>query len=314
VVTAQGDVLRADLVVDAGGRRSALPALLGGIGAGAVPQEREDAGFVYYARHFRGTGGMPPLRGPLNQQYDSVSLLTLPADNGTWSVVVTTSSRDRELRALRDPDRWTAALRCFPVVAHWTEAEPITGVDVMAGIEDRIRRLVVDGRPVATGVLAIGDAWACTNPSVGRGVSMGLQHALLLRDLLRAGAGERPAEQALRFAAATAEHLEPWYRATVMLDRHRLAEIDADRAGVPYAPGDGSWAMSKAISAGARRDPDVLRGLLEIASMLTLPADVLARPGMAERVRAAGAGAPQYPLPGPDRRTLLAAVGATVPV
>jgi hypothetical protein len=48
--------------------------------------------------------------------------------------------------------------------------------------------------------------------------------------------------------------------------------------------------------------------------MLTLPADVVGRPGMAERVMAAGAGAPQYPLPGPDRRALLAAVGVATPV
>jgi 2-polyprenyl-6-methoxyphenol hydroxylase-like FAD-dependent oxidoreductase len=313
VVTGAGEVLRADLVVDAGGRRSALPALLAGIGAGPIAEEREDCGFVYYGRHFRGAGGMPPQRGPLQQQYDSVSLLTLPADNGTWSVVVTTSSRDRELRTLRDPEHWSAAVSLFPLAAPWIDAEPITGVAVMAGIEDRLRRLVVDGRPAATGVFAIGDAWGCTNPSLGRGAAMGLLHAVLLREIVRSGAGAAPGALAMRFADATAALLEPWYRATLFVDRHRLAEIESDRTGVPFAPDDRGWAMAKALAAGASRDPEVLRSLLDIASMLALPADVLARPGTAQRVMAAGAGAPQYPLPGPDRRALLAAAGAAVP-
>jgi flavin-dependent dehydrogenase len=43
----------------------------------------------------------------------------------------------------------------------------------MAGILDRYRRFVVDGAPVVTGYAAVGDAWACTNPSAGRGISVG---------------------------------------------------------------------------------------------------------------------------------------------
>jgi hypothetical protein len=76
-----------------------------------------------------------------------VSVLTLPGDNGTWSVVLTTASRDRQLHALREPDRWDAALARYPLAAHWRDGEPITGVDVIAGLEDRHRRLVVNGVP-----------------------------------------------------------------------------------------------------------------------------------------------------------------------
>jgi hypothetical protein len=46
------------------------------------------------------------------------------------------------------------------------------------GILDRYRRFVVDGVPVATGIVSVGDSWACTNPSLGRGIAMGLMHAL----------------------------------------------------------------------------------------------------------------------------------------
>jgi 2-polyprenyl-6-methoxyphenol hydroxylase-like FAD-dependent oxidoreductase len=314
VVTSDGEQVRADLVVDAGGRRSTMPALLEASGGVAPAEEREDSGFVYYARFFRGDGSFPALHTLVNQAYDSVSVLTLPSDRGTWSVTFAAGARDKELRVLREPDRWTAAARCFPAIAAWLDAEPLGDVQVMAGIEDRIRHYVVGGRPVATGLLPVGDAWACTNPSLGRGMSMALMHAVVLRDVVRAADGEHAAELSLRWAEATAAVLEPWYRATVGNDRHRLAEIEADRSGAPYVPADRSWAISKALAAGSRSDPDVLRGLLDLASMQLLPQEVFGRAGMVERVLAAGAGAPQYAVPGPDRRELLAAAGAAVPV
>ena len=88
-----------------------------------------------------------------------------------------TSARDKELRALRTVPAWEAALALFPNVAHWGAAEPLTSVQVIAAIEDRHRRFVVGGQPVVTGLVPVGDAYACTNPSLGRGASIGLLHA-----------------------------------------------------------------------------------------------------------------------------------------
>jgi 2-polyprenyl-6-methoxyphenol hydroxylase-like FAD-dependent oxidoreductase len=312
VVTGDGEEVRADLVVDATGRRSPLPAMLAGLGAAPPAEEQEEGGYVYYSRHFRGDGSMPELRGPVQQQHDSVTVLTLPADNGTWSVTIVASARDRQLRALREPQQWTAAMNCFPLAAHWIDAEPITGVDAFGGPGDRIRHLVVDGRPIVTGVLALGDAAAFTNPSFGRGATIGLMHAVRLRELLRSTDGADPSEVALRWQADTATAVEPWYRATVATTRARFAEIESDRTGVPAAP-DERWAMAKAVSAGTRHDPTVLRMQLELAGMLALPSDVFSRPGAVDRVLAAGGGAPRYPLPGPDRPALLAAAGLAVP-
>ena len=86
--------------------------------------------------------------------------------------------------------RWCAS---FPLVAHWIDAEPITDVKLMAKIEDRQRTFVVDGTPVATGVVPLADSWACTNPSLGRGISIGLMHAAALRTLLARGSARRSA-------------------------------------------------------------------------------------------------------------------------
>jgi 2-polyprenyl-6-methoxyphenol hydroxylase-like FAD-dependent oxidoreductase len=307
VLTDGGRTLPADLVVDCGGRRSALGSWLVAAGARRPAEERADCGFVYYARHFRSrTGDQPETLTNLLQNYDSLSAITLPADNGTWSVVLTTSSKDKAMRALRDPARWHAVVGRYPLIAHWLDGEPISGLDVMAGIEDRRRRLVVDGRPVATGVVAVGDAWACTNPSIGRGASIAMIHARLLRDLLRETDTGDHDKLARRFDELTAQVAEPLYLATLWFDRHRLAEIDADVAGTPYRPDDRGWLMGKALFAASLGDQDLTREYTAVTSFLTSPAEVFAEPGVPERVAALGMGNPQYPLPGPSRRELLA--------
>jgi len=309
VLTADGCAVTSDLVVDCGGRRSALGSWLQAAGARRPAEDRADCGFVYYARHFRSRSGeQPAVLSNLLQSYDSLSVITLPADNGTWSVVLTTSSRDKALRVLREPARWHAALARYPLVAHWADGEPISGVDVMAGIEDRYRRLAVDGQPVATGVVAVGDAWASTNPSLGRGAALALVHGCLLRDLLRETDPADHDKFARRFDELTAQEAEPLYRATLWYDRHRLAEIDADIAGTPYRADDRRWPVSKALFAASLADPDLTRAYSAVASFIATPDEVLSPPGVLDRVIALGMAAPQYPLPGTARGELLHAI------
>lgn len=280
----------ADLVVDCLGRRSPVGGWLDG-----TVEEREDSGFVYYGRHFEGPP--PEVRGTFLQPYESLSILTLPADRDTWSVVIVTSARDKALRALRSPATWAAALAQYPLVAHWGSGTPLApGVDVMAGVEDRHRRYVVDG------IVPVGDAWACTNPSVGRGASMALLHAVLLRDVLRSTALEKVA---VRFDEVTTEVLEPLYRQTVAADRHRLAEIDGDVSGVPYTPEDSGFWMAKSLYCASLSDPDVARAYRAIAAFVATPMEAVGP--VIDKVRAV---APErYPLPGPTRAGLLATLG-----
>jgi len=306
VVTENGDEHRADLVIDAGGRRSATPSWLEAIGAPPVLEQRDDCGFVYYARHFRSAdGGQPPLLGPPLQPYDSVSTLTLPADNGTWGVGLITSARDKVMRPCRDVDTWTQVVASFPLVAHWIDAEPITDVAVMAGIEDRHRTYVVDGVPVVTGLVPVGDAWACTNPSVGRGCTIGLMHAEALRDLVRDHDLADATGFALAWDETTRSRVEPFVRETLHFDRHRLAEIEAHLGGHPYETDDEEWLLGEAFAAASALDPDLFRSFLETIALFAPRADVLARPGVAERVREV-AGAPRDPLPGPSHAELAA--------
>jgi 2-polyprenyl-6-methoxyphenol hydroxylase-like FAD-dependent oxidoreductase len=218
----------------------------------------------------------------------------------------TTASRDHALRDLRHVPAWEAAARLYPATAGWIDAEPITGISVMAGIEDRRRRFVIDSVPVVTGLVAVGDAWACTNPSLGRGASIGAMHACVLRDVVAKEGTSDPETLVLRFAAETDATVTPYLDSTLSFDRHRLAEMEADVAGVPYEPGDPAWAMTRALAAGSPEDPVVARALAAIASVLALPGEVLSDPAVRGRV-AGFLGRPHY-APGADRSELLAAV------
>ena len=210
VRTDSGERLAGDLVIDAMGRGSALPKLLAAAGGDSVHEEAEDTGFLYYTRYFRGT--LPQQRGPINTAVGTFSILTLPGDNGTWSVTLYASSRDQPMKRLRDEARWTALVRACPRHAQWLDGEPITPVMPMGGLMDRIRSLNGNGAGPALGVLSLGDAWACTNPSMGRGIALGLLHASILRRVVRES-GDRLVELAARYAADTESELGPWYGA-----------------------------------------------------------------------------------------------------
>jgi 2-polyprenyl-6-methoxyphenol hydroxylase-like FAD-dependent oxidoreductase len=310
VRTDAGEELRADLVVDAAGRRSALPTWLTDVGARALVEERADCGFVYFGRHFCSDDGSVPFAlGPLLQEYGTVSVLTLPADNGTWGVGVIASAKDTAMRALKDADVWTSVVKSMPLCAHWLDGEPLDPqIMVMAKIEDRHRSFVIDGAPVATGVVALADSWACTNPSVGRGISIGTIHAVALRDLLH-DASLDPVSLQQQWHDMTMATVEPWYRGTLAFDEGRLAEIDALLESRVFEPAP-EFEITKALQAAAGRDPEMLRAVLDLVGVLALPDEVLSRPGLFERVVALGSGWRDEGLPGPTRDELVALVAS----
>ena len=299
-----GERLGADLVVDAMGRRSPLPRWLEQAGARPVPEQSEDSGYTYYTRFFRSPGGrVPDALAPLLTALGSYSLLTLPADNQTWSVTVYISSRDQPLKRLREPDHWTRLVASSPMHAHWLDGEPITGVQPMAGVLDQRRRLVAGGQPVATGVALLADSWACTNPSQGRGISLGLRHAQHLRDVTRTHLGD-PHKFAAAWDAVTETELTPWYDDTVAADRARVQELEALRGGAEPAAPNPSLA---AFLAATAHDPGLFRAFLECQAGLTTLAEILARPGLLDRAEQMAGEV--TPIPAPGRQQLLQLIG-----
>jgi 2-polyprenyl-6-methoxyphenol hydroxylase-like FAD-dependent oxidoreductase len=308
VRTSEGEEVGADLLVDMTGRRSPLPRWLDEAGLPPLREEIEDSGFMYYSRHYRSTDGSVPFAfGPALQPLGTISSLTLPADNGTWSVVITSSAKDKALLGLREVDRFERLFRALPLVAHWLDGEPLEDrVVTMTKNEDRWRSLLVDGQPIVTGLVAVGDAWACSNPSFGRGASIGMLHGVTLRDTLREVGGDDPYTLASAFHGATAEVVEPWFMWTRFQDRHRLAEIDTLIAGERYEPGDRRWELEQALAAAVMKDPDLLRIFVRAALVLDPLEEALAAPGVAERVLDLGADWREVPVPAPPRQELVA--------
>ncbi len=308
VQLADATELRADLVIDAMGRRSPLPGWLTTIGAREPATAAEDSGFIYYTRNFRPKDGTepPPFLTGLLIPFECFSLLTLPGDADTWSVTVYVSTHDPALKEIRHPDNWQAVVAACPLHAHLLDGVPITDVVAMGGVLDRYRRYVIDGSPVTTGVLSVGDAIACTNPSLGRGMTLGMMHAAGTVDVVLEHLGD-PLALALAHDEMTQARIAPWYQNTIALDRARLAQLDAaaGRPATPPALGPGARAM-RDLTAAMLHDADLFRAFLEFNTMLALPQEVLGRPGLADRIAAVAAEHEAFVIPGPTRADVLA--------
>ena len=179
----------------------------------------------------------------------------------------------------------------------------------MAGIVDRYRRLVVDDQPVVTGFTTLADAWACTNPSAGRGLTVGFLHAREVRNALREAADD--AEMLVRRVdERTESSVSPWYHAQIAVDRMRFGEMNALREGrLPERPTDPLAQAIGSLLSAMPADPDLFRALLEYAATVTPIQDIMKRPDVLERIRLGRErmkDMPPMPPPGPDRQQLLA--------
>jgi hypothetical protein len=174
----------------------------------------------------------------------------------------------------------------------------------MAGIEDRQRQLVVDSVPVVTGLVAVGDAWASTNPSLGRGASIGALRACVLRDVVAKEA--RPTRT--RWCCGSPRR--PPRRSPVPGLDPVVRPAPAGRGSRRTSPAcrkadDPAWAITRALGAGGREDP-VVAAHWPRSRPCRLPGQLLSDPSVLGPV-AGYLGRSHYG-PGADRAELLAAV------
>jgi 2-polyprenyl-6-methoxyphenol hydroxylase-like FAD-dependent oxidoreductase len=220
---ADGSTVEADLTVVAAGRRSALSDWLLAAGTRPVPEEVDDTGIVYFSRFYRLRDGHdhPPRTGPIGGDLGYLKYGVFVGDNRSFSITLATPTADDELRKmLADPEVFDECARQLVATAPWLDgrAEPITeDVHVMAGLLNRWREYVVDGAPMATGVIPVGDAVLCTNPLYGRGCSIAFWGAHLMADAVAAHPND-PLAMMLAYDRALRDEILPWYRAGVEQD------------------------------------------------------------------------------------------------
>ncbi|GAC1518210.1 MAG: hypothetical protein NVS1B12_10330 [Acidimicrobiales bacterium] len=310
VRTADGETIGADLVLDASGRASAQAVWLRDIGARPCAETSSACGIVYFSRYYR-VHSWPTLelsRGVARGGFGpSSGCIAFPTDNDSITITLGLPSGDGELRRLGKDRAFTSAARLHAEVAPWLEPgilEPLTEPALMAKIDNRIRRFVIDNEPIALGLLPVGDAVCITDPAFGRGMSLGLAHGVALADAIT-GIDDRR-ELALQAEQLVDAQMRPWFDDAVAQDAARTARW----AGVPYQPPPSPAGITPAdVLAAAPYDPVVWRASMRRFNLLDDPGALFLDEAVMAATRAVMAATPPSPMTGPSRDELLAVAG-----
>lgn len=312
---------RADIVIDAAGRTSQGFDWLAEQGL-TWDEESEDAGILYYTRHWRLLPGQtPPERGPVPGAGDMgfIKYGVFPADNGCFSITLSVPEIEETLRlAVMRPEIFDRICQLLPGVAPWIAAdrsEPVSKVYGMGDLKSRWRSTVRDGKPIALNLFFAGDGLARTNPLYGRGCSFAAIAAYLLKDVL---AGHRdPAERALAYQAAVDSDLRPYFRDMRSQDRQAIRRA-RNTLDPSYRPRFKARLMKSfaedAIAPALRSDPALLRAFMRGFHMLEPSSTWLKQPSTFAKVLTAWAKPralkQKYypPKLGPDRAEMFAAL------
>lgn len=272
---ADGTRVEADVTIDAGGRRSPVTGWLRLAGI-EQPQRHDESVARYYSRHYR-VGPKPP---SLNSGFADIHAflchvqLLFVGDNGTAVLGLAAHDADPVLKLLRKPEAFEAVLAANEAFAEWRAVlEPTSDIYCLGAFDNRMRWLVSDDRPLALGLFQVGDSLAMTNPTRGRGISMGLLTVGRLVDLL----GEKQDAEGtiMAFAQWQAETLGRYYRECAETDAVTADQMRAGLAGMALpnnAPAlelpAGHPISCADLEQAADHDPDLFRVLLRGSVML----------------------------------------------
>jgi 2-polyprenyl-6-methoxyphenol hydroxylase-like FAD-dependent oxidoreductase len=313
-----------DYTIVASGRRGSLPTWLEEIGAAPVNEILDETGIVYYSRFYRLNEGqsLPPRTGPIGGDLGYLKYGVFAGDNGTFSLTLAAGSDDAVMRkALDDETRFDRAGKALTFTKDYLDgrAQAITPVHKIAGLISRWRDYVVDGNPLALGVLPVGDAHLATNPLYGRGCTTGFVSAHLLAQAFASNdVADRKAIAVAHEGAVRAE-LYPWVMNTMRTDADARRVTAAILAGEnPDADESDPRTFMRAVfrdglRPAMRSDAVVLRGFFRNFNLLTPPdslvgdADFGARVFQAYQERETR---PPEPHMGPDRQDLLGILSA----
>ncbi|WP_433425479.1 NAD(P)/FAD-dependent oxidoreductase [Microtetraspora malaysiensis] len=272
-----GDAHRADLVIDASGRRSPVPAWLTAAGCRPPVIDSHRTGIAYLCRWYRlrTDGPRDPGRVKTGSAVPFALAGVFPSDNDIFAVNLVLSTADPTRAALTDPAVFETAARRFPSTAAWLDLapEPQSSVLAMAGLDNRWTALADNDGPIVTGLVNAGDSLVHTNPTMGQGVALGLRAAQQLATHV-----DQVAADPTGYHAWTAQTLHPLFDAQVAADRaseQRLAH------GSP--PTD---VRAAAQAACAFDDPVVMRARAQVRHLLSTADDAYGSDEVHERVTA----------------------------
>ncbi|HEY4990504.1 MAG TPA: FAD-dependent oxidoreductase [Nakamurella sp.] len=268
-VRMNGQVVDADLVVDASGRAGRVG---DGLRAAAAVG---DCGVAYVSRQYRLRPGAEP--GPMNSPVGMVStyagyqVIVFLHDNRYFSTLVVRASTDHQLAALREVEAFDAVARVVPALAEWTDpvrAHASTSVLPGGRLYNSYRgQLTADGRVALPGLFFVGDSVCTTNPAVGRGVATSLMQVEHLLALLDAGSDDFEA-CSHAFDRWCVENIQPWFH------DHAYADSQLARRWSGHDIDLTQPVPSDLIMAATAVDPTMLKVVGPYMAMLALPASL----------------------------------------
>ena len=253
-VRVDGELVPADLVIDASGRAGRLGDPF------RAPGQGGDSGISYVSRQYELLPGAEP--GPINSPIGAMALyqgyqaMVFTQDNRTFSTLIVRAGTDRDLALLREDAAFDAAAEAIPILAAWTDPErarPITSVLPGGRLYNTYRgQLDTHGEVALEGLIFVGDAVCTTNPAAGRGVALAMLQA---RELLRLLDERRDfTAVAKEFDQWCMDNIKPWF------DDH--VEWDADQVR-RWAGGDVDLTRrlpsDLVLLAAMERDPALMR-------------------------------------------------------
>ncbi|WP_067815057.1 FAD-dependent oxidoreductase [Actinomadura kijaniata] len=270
------DVLEGDLVVDASGRGSRVPAWLEELGYQRPGEERVKVDLAYTTRHYR-------MRPEMFDGVQSINPVASPAHpRGAFFGQVGPDKCILSLTGIlgdhppTDPEGFLEYVRSLPVPDVYEavhDAEPLdepVRFRFAASVRRRYERLT----RFPDGLLVLGDAFCSFNPVYGQGMSVAAIEAMALREQLR----REPRPSPRPFLAQVARIVDaPW---------EISAGGDLDFPGVE-GPRTVKVRMGNAYMArlqyAATKDAAVTDGFMRVAGLID-PPTALMRPSMVARV------------------------------
>ncbi|MFJ8159969.1 NAD(P)/FAD-dependent oxidoreductase [Streptomyces sp. NPDC096136] len=270
---AGGEVLEADLVVDAMGRGARSGAWLEEMGYRRAPEERTRINVTYASRHF----ALPPdalgadralMIGATPSRPRGMVLAA--QENGSWVVSLHGYGNVRPPEGDGEFLDFAAAIAPPDVMGELRRAEPLDPIAVYrfpCGVRRRYDRL----KRFPDGLLAIGDALCSVNPVYGAGISLAAREAVLLGECL-AEDGTRPL--ARRFFASVHDATRAAWWLSKIGDYSLMQDgFSARLLGSSF----------RRLMAAAAQDPDTASALLRSLAFVGSPLE-LARPRILRRM------------------------------
>ena len=260
VVLADGSRLGADLVVDAGGRGTRVPAWLAAAGHPQPAPAQSDCGLLYYSRHYRLLDGQayPPyasvLAGPRGD-LGYLGFAVFLGDNRTFCLCLMVPPSDKPFRDLRDAAAFERVARLLPGLIPWLEvAAPVGDVLPMGHLHN-----VLQAPTDVPGLVALGDARCHTNPTFAFGASLSLAHGVLLADLAEKAADLD--ELGHLFAAEVDPDLRARWEAVTAEDADRARVWGGEVVDVTDPNASMSLFLRSVVYRVSPKDPAILRAV-----------------------------------------------------